>query len=195
MALVTCPECGQKISERAESCPHCGYPTSGQATTIALTPTQQASAQVPERELLVARQSMFRNHPLAFSGCVILILATLALAGQFALGGHGSWALLFAIVAAIVIVILGVWSLKARSVVLTITNRRSTLRTGLLDRFTTEVMHEHVRVLDVRQTAMQRVLGVGTVAIGSAGDEGLEIEAPGIPSPQTVADLIRRQQK
>ena len=28
MALLTCPECGGKVSDRAECCPHCGYPVS-----------------------------------------------------------------------------------------------------------------------------------------------------------------------
>lgn len=27
--LVTCPECGEKISERANPCPACGYPNAG----------------------------------------------------------------------------------------------------------------------------------------------------------------------
>jgi ribosomal protein L7/L12 len=26
MALINCPECNREISDRAESCPHCGYP-------------------------------------------------------------------------------------------------------------------------------------------------------------------------
>lgn len=26
MALIKCPECGREISNRAESCPHCGFP-------------------------------------------------------------------------------------------------------------------------------------------------------------------------
>ena len=26
MALITCPECNQQISDRATACPHCGYP-------------------------------------------------------------------------------------------------------------------------------------------------------------------------
>lgn len=26
MALIKCPECGHEISDRAESCPHCGFP-------------------------------------------------------------------------------------------------------------------------------------------------------------------------
>jgi len=29
MALINCPECGQQISDRAVSCPHCGTPLQG----------------------------------------------------------------------------------------------------------------------------------------------------------------------
>lgn len=28
MSLITCPECGQSISDKAAACPHCGYPLS-----------------------------------------------------------------------------------------------------------------------------------------------------------------------
>lgn len=28
MALIECPECGKEISDKAESCPHCGFPVS-----------------------------------------------------------------------------------------------------------------------------------------------------------------------
>lgn len=26
MTLIECPECGEEISDKAESCPHCGVP-------------------------------------------------------------------------------------------------------------------------------------------------------------------------
>ena len=29
MALIRCPECGKEISNKAETCPNCGYPTAG----------------------------------------------------------------------------------------------------------------------------------------------------------------------
>lgn len=32
MALITCPECGKQISERATNCPNCGYPLHSQTT-------------------------------------------------------------------------------------------------------------------------------------------------------------------
>jgi len=30
MALIACEECGQKVSTKADKCPHCGAPVKGQ---------------------------------------------------------------------------------------------------------------------------------------------------------------------
>lgn len=32
MALIECPECGQKVSDKAEKCINCGYPISNNKT-------------------------------------------------------------------------------------------------------------------------------------------------------------------
>lgn len=39
MAITKCPECGTEVSDKAEKCPKCAYPISGQqgVQTIALT--------------------------------------------------------------------------------------------------------------------------------------------------------------
>lgn len=39
MALIRCPECSQEVSEKAKSCPHCGYPMT--------TPENQGMASLP----------------------------------------------------------------------------------------------------------------------------------------------------
>lgn len=47
MAIIKCPECGKKISDKAEACPNCGAP---------LTSTvKQRSAQQPQKEKLYKR--------------------------------------------------------------------------------------------------------------------------------------------
>ena len=35
MALIKCPECGNQVSDRAESCPKCAYPLAGGGSTQA----------------------------------------------------------------------------------------------------------------------------------------------------------------
>lgn len=34
MAIINCPECGKEISDKAKSCPHCGYPIESKETVI-----------------------------------------------------------------------------------------------------------------------------------------------------------------
>jgi len=36
MALITCPECGQQVSDRAKACIHCGNPMSAGMASITL---------------------------------------------------------------------------------------------------------------------------------------------------------------
>ena len=40
MALIRCPECGREISDKAKSCPHCGYPLPIQPQPIQPQPIQ-----------------------------------------------------------------------------------------------------------------------------------------------------------
>ena len=40
MALITCPECGKQISDKALSCPNCGLPLS-QDTQIGVSENKQ----------------------------------------------------------------------------------------------------------------------------------------------------------
>ena len=37
MALVTCPECGKQISDKATTCPSCGAPISAMFGTLEVT--------------------------------------------------------------------------------------------------------------------------------------------------------------
>jgi uncharacterized membrane protein YdbT with pleckstrin-like domain len=92
------------------------------------------------------------------------------------------------------IVFFAAWSLKSKTTRLIVTEERTILRRGLLSRQTTEVQHEDVRSVQVNQSLLQRILNVGTVAIGSAGHSGMEVEIGGIVSPQEVAALIRERQ-
>ena len=34
MALIECDECGNQVSDRAETCPHCGAPVSGNSNIV-----------------------------------------------------------------------------------------------------------------------------------------------------------------
>jgi uncharacterized membrane protein YdbT with pleckstrin-like domain len=120
-----------------------------------------------EKVLYEEHPAMFRNHPFLFILSVILIAA-------FGLG----------------LVILLFWWLQTLGTKLTVTDERITLRKGILSKFTNEVFHTDIRNVQLDQSFFQRVFDVGTIAISTSGQEGIEISVQGIPHPQQVRDLI-----
>ena len=115
--------------------------------------------------------SMFRNRPVEFIVTVILC----------------------AVVVGFVIFL--VWWLRCKGTQLTITSDRTRLRKGILSKSITEVWHQDVRNVQLNQTFFQRLLGVGSLGISSAGQAGLEISVSGIPDPEQVKDLIDQHRR
>ena len=110
--------------------------------------------------------SMFRNQPVGFVlNCVLCLV------------GVG-------------LIIFIVWWLKCKGTTLTVTSDRTRLRKGILSKSVTEVWHQDVRNVQLNQTFFQRILGVGTLGISSAGQSGVEIGVSGIPDPEMVKELI-----
>lgn len=120
-----------------------------------------------EKVLYEEHPAMFRNHPFLFILSVILIAA-------FGLG----------------LIILLIWWLQTLGTKLTVTDERITLRKGILSKYTNEVFHTDIRNVQLDQSFFQRLFDVGTIAISTSGQEGIEISVPGIPHPQQVRDLI-----
>ncbi len=125
-----------------------------------------------ESVLYEAHPLMFRNHPIYFVLCVLLIAA-------FGLG----------------LVLLLVWWIQCLGTTLTVTNEQTTLRKGILSKNTNDVFHSNVRNIQVRQTPIQRIMNVGWLGISSAGQSGLEIEVNGILDPDRVKEIIDEHRK
>jgi hypothetical protein len=122
-----------------------------------------------EETLLEMNPAMFRNHPIGFILSVILIAAA----------GAG-------------LVILAIWWLTTKAAMLTVTNKRAIQRTGLISKKTTEVLHRDVRNIEIDQSVFQRMFGVGSIGIASAGQSGIEIQFAGVRDPDGVKALIDR---
>ena len=117
--------------------------------------------------LYEAHPAMFRNHPFYFVLCILLI----------AFFGAG-------------LILLLLWWIQVLGTRLTITTEQTTLRRGILSKFTNDVFHSNVRNIQVRQSFFQRLLNVGWIGISSAGQSGLEIEVNGIIDPEKVKEII-----
>lgn len=180
-AMLSAPE---SIAGQAMTCKCgnvCQVPAAAQAQRAPATPqapavekvqpaseTPQPAHAADDKVLFRANPSMFRNHPV--------------------------WFILLIILLPVGIVVFPIWYLLCRGTVLTITETRSILRTGLLSRDTNEIRHRDVRNIQVNQQAWQRICGVGSIGISSAAQADMEIFADGIRNPQAIAEAIRTRQ-
>ncbi|MDB4623547.1 PH domain-containing protein [bacterium] len=110
--------------------------------------------------------SMFRNRPVEF--CVTCLLCVVLVG----------------------FVIFFLWWVKCRGTTLTVSSERTRLRRGILSKSITEVWHQDVRNVQLKQTLFQRLFGVGMIGVSSAGQSGMEISVSGIPDPEVVKSLI-----
>ena len=74
-----------------------------------------------------------------------------------------------------------------------VTSQRAITRNGLISRKVFEIELTHIRDIRLTQTLMQRIFRNGSVELSSAGREGAEVVFRGIPKPEDVKELIRRQ--
>ena len=223
MITIQCDNCDRPFDVRPEDrggkvpCPYCGdvnrVPADGEANpaprhvaTARAEPVMAGarSADVGqgdapgEKELCVVRPAMFRAHPFRYSLIVLLLL--LGVAGVIAgltidrVGTMAVWPSLALILGT------GVWFIWWFITThywerLVISNKRTIRHVGIIKRHTTEVLHDHVRSVDIRQTFMERMFNVGTIGIDSAGQDDIEIEARDIPRPYEVKKTIDQYRK
>jgi membrane protein YdbS with pleckstrin-like domain len=151
-----------------------------------------------EEELLQAHPSMFRNKPLKFVTWIVIGIAGMVLAtiDPFARYHLQNSRLICVAVGLGTVLIVAIafllWWLRYRKVSLTVTNRRTILQSGLLSRYVKDVRHADVRMLVVKQGSLQRLLGVGSIAVASAATGESDIDVGGLPHPEKIRELIDR---
>jgi len=118
-----------------------------------------------------AHPAMFRAHPFWFILCVLLIAA-------FGIG----------------IIILLYWYIKTRATALTVTENEIMYEKGILSKDRTSVSLRHVRSVHVTQGFVNRLLGVGTIQISTAGDEP-EFTIADMPDPHLIREAITKAQE
>lgn len=220
MATLTynCPQCGAAhevdealIGDRVD-CRKCGRPF--EAAMPVARPSEGDSEGTPqfrvgagegevEDTIIETHPAMFRGHPWRWLGILIVVAAgvaamVLGAVGGVALPGNLSPLVLLAggaVIAGLAALYWLAWWVQTRFTTLTVTNRRTVLRRGLIARDTTEVRHRDVRNLQVNQTTLERMLGVGDIAISSSGQDELEIQVRGIPHPEKIAAVVRDMQQ
>ncbi len=207
-----CPACDASIDivttlvgETVE-CPHCSTPFLAEEPSAKPMMEKDPQAMHVDAEYTITRPSddestlvelhpaMFRRHPFLYLALVGLAIAS-AIFGVMA-SIDQNWTLA-AICLGVLVLSAGYliyWYVEIIATTLQVTNKRTTLRKGILSKSTTEVQHDDVRNLQVHQNVIQRILGIGDIAISSSGQDDLELFVKAIPAPEEVAELVRRLQ-
>ncbi|MBM7422362.1 MULTISPECIES: PH domain-containing protein [Spongiibacter] len=113
--------------------------------------------------------AMFRNKPFGFILALLLVPV-----------GIGILILLY-------------WYLKCKATRLEINGNEIVLEQGLLNKDRTELNTSSIRTVKISQSLMNRLFGVGTLSIFTAGDKA-EVQASGMPRPEVFRELVKASQ-
>jgi uncharacterized membrane protein YdbT with pleckstrin-like domain len=143
-------------------------------------------------------QVFFHGHPswrsmLAFyvRGLLVAIVVGV-IAGLVSRAASGSvGAVWVAPAVLIVFVVVLAWGLIRRiSTTYTISNRRMTIRTGLLSRELHECRLERVQNVGTRQRLLERLLGIGTVDFDTAAGAAYDFSFRGVEDPSAIVGTV-----
>lgn len=198
-------EAGGKIP-----CPHCGdvnrvpQPSPAPAAAAASEGPSgrggvatSGSSPTGEQDVCTIRPAMFRAHPLRYALIILLGLGGVTTAIWAKGWDKGAFLFTVGVLATLASVVWWVswWLATTMWMKVRITNKRTIRQEGIIRRHTTEVLHDHVRSVDIRQNVLQRIFNVGFIGIDSAGQDGIEIQIHDIPSPHQVKEVIDRYRR
>lgn len=168
MALIACAECGNQVSTEANACPSCGYPVAQRERTgsAATTTANQARAVAA----VDAQSVLLEVRPSWW---------------------HFGWHLLFFWLVIPLLVAL----YRRHSFVMRIYADRISVEEGFFAKEISEFFIKDIRSVDVRQGVWGRMVGIGDVTISTAATVDAAEEAPGVPHPNRIKDLLIAQRQ
>ena len=122
--------------------------------------------------------TLYSEHPKMFKNQPLLFILSILLIPAFGLG----------------ILILLSWYLSTKSSKLEVDESRIKHEKGLLSKERRELSMSSVRTIRTQQSFTDRIFGVGTVEVYSAGDVP-EIVVSGIPNPNFIRELVMDRQR
>lgn len=162
-----------------------GKPIADRAGALGLPPDSG-----PEVDVRVVRPSMFRARPCTFFGVFVGMIAAAVGCGVFYFKSSTVPAVLCAIPAVFLFGVLAYWWFEQARERLQITNKRVMWVRGIFSKHSMEVLHDRIQNMEIDQSFWNRLWGVGTLSISSAGEADFEIIAKNIPNPYRVREII-----
>ena len=217
MAIIPCPECKQSVSDRAATCPHCGFAIASGAPAAAVAPAAAApmawssspsGAEEVTWEGSASPRLLAREVPAAFWALVAppLVFWLLPQVLQF-LGGlrrdvrvaiaEQRSTIQLVVIGAVVLFSLSRLARLAlayarlRSMSYRLTNQRLTVESGLFSKRVDDVDLRTIEDVALEQSALERLLGVGRLVIVSADRSRPRMVLHGIRDPRDVRERLR----
>jgi uncharacterized membrane protein YdbT with pleckstrin-like domain len=146
---------------------------------------------------------LFEGHPswrstlgyyIKGAGAIVLICALIALVTRIADDEvKTGLVVLAAVVLGALVLVVGY--LKRIATTYTITNRRLHIKRGIVARRTQEARLERVQNVNTDQSALERLLQVGTVDFDTAGGDDHDFKFAGVAEPSEVVTAVDRAQR
>lgn len=191
---IACPECDRFfVAEMPSAKPL----TSHKGTEQSQIPVADSPAH-DESVIEVIHPAVFRSHLFGVILCILLIaggVVAIVISVPMVPAALG-WGLLASGIFAILISLFFLikWFIVSRATKLSLTTERIIYRQGIFHHITSEVRYHDVRNISLDLSLRERILGYGDLAVSSAGQDDMEIVIQDIPSPEDVAEKIRRGQ-
>ena len=160
--LVPCPDCFQLISKRAKMCPHCGAQLAGSSLVIESSQGQDVK---DEKEVLVC-------HPSTIYYLLDIIFGIL----------------LIPLIVGIFLLISALINIYCTTYILT--TKRIIVKTGWLNKNQKVIWIKDMRAVNLNQSFWERIVGTGSVDIGTAATSGTEIQIRGVNNAPLVVEKI-----
>lgn len=80
--------------------------------------------------------------------------------------------------------------IRRRSTTYTVSNQRLTIQVGLLSRELHETQLERVQNVGVRQSLLERALGIGTIDFDTAGGADYDFSFRGVAGPREIVQTV-----
>jgi len=199
--VIPCPNCTRPFRPEVPLGKMMHQRTDGEWSVAADGGASQRSS--GEKTIMTVHPAMFRTNPFKYLAMLLAFIVgltgMLVFAAPMKVGGIDQWwrpltlgaSIVFGIFAAASLISMILWLLRTRFESLTITNERTIWARGILDRETSEVQHDDIRNIQIKENFIDRILGVGRIAISSAGQDDMEIDVHGVPRPTAVGDTVR----
>lgn len=154
-------------------------------------------------DLATGEHVLFEGHPswrstlgyyLKGLVAVAAVAAVTALASLISEDGvKAGWVVTAAVVAFALVLVAGY--LKRIATTYTITNRRLHIKRGIVARATQEARLDRVQNVNTEQSALQRILQVGTVDFDTAGGDDHDFKFAGVADPSEVVQAVDSAQR